>query len=76
MVTCSDNTLYTGITNNLTKRIYDHNHSANGAHYTKIRRPVVLVFTEKHATKSEALKREAAIKKMSRTEKLQLLTLA
>lgn len=76
IVLCSDNTLYTGITNNLTKRVHDHNHSTNGARYTKVRRPVRLVFSEIHPTKSDALKREAAIKKLSRSKKIQLTTLA
>ena len=69
---CSDKTLYIGSTNNLEKRLHNHNNSKSGAHYTKIRRPVVLKYSESFETKSEALKRECAIKKFSRAEKLKL----
>lgn len=69
---CSDKTLYVGYTNNLEKRLYNHNNSKTGAHYTKIRRPVNLKYSESFETKSEALKRECALKKLSRFEKLNL----
>ena len=65
---CSDNTLYTGWTNNLEKRIKDHN-DGNGAKYTKPRRPVELVYFEEFETKEEAMKREYAIKRLSRIQK-------
>lgn len=68
IVKCSDNTLYTGWTNNLENRIAAHN-SGNGAKYTKNRRPVSLVYYEIHDTKEAAMKREYAIKKMSRADK-------
>ena len=68
---CSDNTLYTGWTNNLEKRIKDHN-DGNGAKYTKARRPVELIYFEQFETKEEAMKREYAIKQLSRAEKLEL----
>ena len=70
---CKDKTLYTGITNNLEKRIEQHNHSPEGAKYTRARRPVKCVYTEKHNNRSEATKREMAIKKLSRIEKLNLI---
>ncbi|WP_294870189.1 GIY-YIG nuclease family protein [Sulfuricurvum sp. RIFCSPLOWO2_12_FULL_43_24] len=70
---CSDSTLYTGITNNLEKRIIEHNTSDRGAKYTRYRRPVTLVYHEAHENKSEALKREIAIKKMPRSKKEKLL---
>ncbi|OHD82306.1 MAG: endonuclease [Sulfuricurvum sp. RIFCSPHIGHO2_02_FULL_43_9] len=70
---CSDSTLYTGITNNLEKRIIEHNTSDRGAKYTRYRRPVILVYHEAHENKSEALKREIAIKKMPRSKKEKLL---
>jgi len=70
---CSDNTLYTGITNNLEKRISEHNTSDRGAKYTRYRRPVTLVYYEQCETKSEALKREITIKKMPRSKKETLL---
>ena len=70
---CADNTLYIGATNNLEKRLIQHNTSKQGAHYTKIRRPVVLVYTEIFKTLSESRKREAELKKLSRAEKLKLI---
>lgn len=73
---CSDKTLYTGITTNLKKRITAHNTSKSGAHYTKTRRPVVLVYSEKCKDLSMALKREHALKKLSRKEKLDLIRAA
>lgn len=74
ILSCSDNTLYTGSTNNLEKRIHEHNHAKNGAHYTKIRRPVHLIYSEEFTTLSKARSREAAIKRMSKSEKLTLIT--
>ena len=68
---CADDTLYTGWTTNLDKRIQAHN-DKKGAKYTKSRTPVALFYYEEFETKSEALKREAAIKKLSRIEKLKL----
>jgi len=74
MVKCSDNTLYTGITTNLERRLEEHNGSDRGAKYTKARRPVTLVYSEEYENRSEASKREYAIKKrMSREEKLALI---
>ena len=69
IVKCSDGSLYTGWTNNLEKRIKDHN-AGRGAKYTKARRPVVLVYKEEFPTKQEAMKREWEIKRLSRKEKL------
>jgi putative endonuclease len=69
---CADKTLYVGSTNNVQKRLHAHNNSKTGAHYTKIRRPVILKYSESFETKSEALKRECAIKKLKREEKLKL----
>lgn len=69
IVECADKTLYTGCTNDLEKRIHSHNFSVTGAKYTRARRPVRLVYTEVTRGKKRALKREAAIKKLSRKEK-------
>lgn len=66
---CSDKTLYTGITNNLEKRIKKHN-AGTGARYTKGRRPVTLVKFFECPSKSEALKLEYLIKQLPRKEKL------
>lgn len=70
---CVDKSLYVGCTNNLERRLTQHNESKYGAHYTKIRRPVHLVYSEKLGTLKEALKREAQIKKWNRKEKLNLI---
>ena len=72
---CADQTLYTGITNRLQQRLRAHN-AGKGAKYTKGRRPVHLLYWETCTDKSAALKREAAIKKMKRAEKLLLCTSA
>jgi putative endonuclease len=73
IIRCADNTLYTGISNHLEKRIASHN-SGNGAKYTKGRGPVKLVYKEKSTNKSSASKREAEIKKLTKKEKLKLIT--
>ena len=73
ILTCKDNTLYTGITKDLQKRINEHNSSEKGAKYTKARRPVILSYSEKAKNRSEASKREYAIKKLSRSNKLKLI---
>ena len=67
-----DKSLYTGYTNHLEKRIKAHN-EGKGAKYTKGTRPVSLVYFESFQTKSEALKREYAIKQFSRKKKLELI---
>jgi len=71
---CSDETLYTGITTNVKRRVEEHNSSIKGAKYTKIRRPVKVIYTETLENRSEASKREYAIKKLSRAKKLELIT--
>lgn len=70
---CADGTLYVGSTNNLEKRIVQHNTAKAGAHYTKIRRPVELAYSESVATLSEALRREAEIKRWPREKKVALI---
>jgi putative endonuclease len=69
---CADGTLYVGSTNNLQRRLLQHNTSKSGAHYTKIRRPVVLKYAEETETLGAARSREAAIKKLRREQKLAL----
>lgn len=69
---CSDNTLYTGWTNNLEKRINTHS-KGKGAKYTRCRLPVKLVYFEKFEDKVSAQKREYSIKQLSRKEKLTLI---
>ncbi|CAM2979281.1 GIY-YIG nuclease family protein [Hathewaya histolytica] len=70
---CADNTLYTGWTNNLDKRISSHS-NGKGAKYTRARLPVDLVYFEKYEDKVSALKREYQIKQMNRKEKLKLIS--
>ena len=69
---CADDTLYVGCTNDLNKRLHQHNHAKAGAHYTKIRRPVILQHSERFRTLGKARAREAEIKRMTRGEKLLL----
>ncbi len=70
---CNDDTLYTGIAIDVEKRLIEHNSSAKGAKYTKARRPVELVYKEEHKNRSDACKREYAIKQLSRKEKKDLI---
>ena len=70
---CSDKTLYVGCTNNLKRRLFEHNNSKWGAHYTKIRRPVVLKYSESFSTLKEARRREAQVKMWTRQKKLNLI---
>ena len=72
MLKCVDTSLYTGITVDLERRLDEHS-KGKGGKYTKHRGPFTLVFTERHETRSQALKREAAIKAMTRAEKLDLI---
>ena len=72
---CGDDTLYTGITNDLDRRIVEHQ-SGKGAKYTRGRGPLKLIYTEYHNTMSEASKREAEIKSLDRTTKLKLVSSA
>lgn len=71
---CNDTTLYTGSTNNLERRLDQHNNSKRGAHYTKIRRPVTLKYEEHFDTLREAKQREAELKKWTREKKLMLFS--
>lgn len=70
---CSDGSLYTGYTVNLEKRLREHNSGKRGAKYTRSRRPCKLVYFEEYQTRQEAMRREVAIKKLSRKEKLDLI---
>ena len=72
MLRCSDDSLYTGWTSDIKKRLSTHN-CGRGAKYTRSRLPVVLVYAEMVDSRSEALKREAAIKKLTRAAKLELI---
>ena len=69
---CNDNSLYAGYTNNLKEREIKHN-EGNGAHYTRIRRPVKIVYHEEFINRADAMKREAQFKQLSKQEKEDLL---
>ncbi len=71
---CSDKTLYTGIATDVARRLDEHNNSDKGAKYTKIRRPLKLVYSEESENRSSASKREYEIKKLTRKKKLELVS--
>lgn len=71
---CADKTLYVGSTNDLEKRLKQHNTAKAGAHYTKIRRPVVLKFSQRFRTFAKARAREAEIKRWTRQQKLDFIS--
>ena len=72
MLRCRDGSLYTGITNDLPRRLVRHRAGTASA-YTRARRPVSLVFQERQPDRSAALRREAAVRRLSRVEKLALV---
>jgi predicted GIY-YIG superfamily endonuclease len=75
LLRCADGSLYTGITKDLQRRCRQHE-AGTASRYTRGRRPLALVYQEAHASRSSALKREAAIKAMSRRPKESLVRLA
>ncbi|MFA5388357.1 MAG: GIY-YIG nuclease family protein [Candidatus Omnitrophota bacterium] len=72
IVKCKDSSLYTGISKNVKDRVLAHN-NGKGSKYTRNRKPVELIYTEEFGTKSEALKREIGIKKLSAKNKDRLV---
>lgn len=70
---CNDETLYTGITTDIVRRVKEHNSTIKAAKYTSLRRPVVLVFSKECADRSEAIKEELRIKKLTRIKKLEII---
>ena len=72
MLRCGDDSLYTGCTDHVERRLAVHQ-SGKGAKYTRSRLPVELVYQEEVADRSAALRREAAIKKLTRKQKIELL---
>lgn len=70
---CADNTLYTGITTDLNRREDEHNSSEKWAKFTKIRRPVKMVFSKECDDRSDASKKEYAIKKLTRKQKIEII---
>lgn len=73
MLECNDGTIYTGITSNINRRLYEHNNTNRGAKYTSTRRPVVLKKVFMFHSRSEASKEEYRIKQLTRMEKLKLI---
>lgn len=71
---CEDKSLYTGSSNDIQKRFFDHK-NGKGGRYTRSHKPVRLVYSEQLSTKSEALKREREIKNWSREKKIRVLGL-
>jgi putative endonuclease len=74
IVRCADGTLYTGWTTDVTRRVAQHN-AGRGARYTRVHRPVALVYREEMPDRSAAMRREAAIKKLDRDRKERLVEL-
>lgn len=75
MLQCADGTLYTGITTDMNRRLEEHNSSLLGAKYTRARRPVELVYQKTYENRSQASVEESLVKKLSRAEKLELISL-
>lgn len=74
IVECADNTLYTWITTDISRREEEHNSSEKWAKFTKMRRPVKIVFTKECENRSEASKLEYAIKKLTRSHKIDIIS--
>jgi putative endonuclease len=73
IIRCSDSSLYTGITTNISRRLAEHNSERGGAKYTRPRRPVGLVYLEGAVSRSDASKRERTIKKLTLDKKNELI---
>lgn len=73
ILSCADNTLYTGVTTDLKRRLEEHNSSSLGAKYTRGRRPVALLYSKKFKDRAGAAKEECRIKRLGREEKLALV---
>lgn len=71
---CADDTLYTGVTVDVERRVREHNASKLGAKYTRSRRPVKLVYSKKYRNRSLATKAECRMKKLTRAEKIMIIT--
>lgn len=76
IIQAKSGTLYTGITTDLDRRFADHQNGIKGARFFRISQPDKIVFRESHANRSEATKREIQIKKMTREQKMTLISLA
>jgi len=75
LLRCADNSLYAGVTTNLSRRVDEHNHSnKRGAKYTRVRRPVALVYAENCLDRQQASQKEYQLKQLSKVEKEKLVT--
>lgn len=74
IVRCADDSLYTGVTTDIPRRLAEHNGSTKGARYTRSRQPVHLVYSESAPNRAQACQREWQIKQLSRKEKLMLIS--
>ena len=75
IVRCADNSLYTGITTDLSRRMNEHNHSNKlGAKYTRVRRPVTLVYSKDEGSRSSASSTEYQLKRLAKRQKEQLVS--
>jgi putative endonuclease len=70
---CSDNSFYTGITTDVNRRLLEHNTSSKAAKYTRIRRPVQIIYTKEFGTRSDASIEECRIKRLTRQQKEKLV---
>lgn len=74
LMRCNDGSLYCGVTTDLARREREHNQSAKGAKYTRVRRPVTLAYQQSAVSRSEACKLEAKMKKLSKSAKEALVS--
>ena len=75
LLRCTDNSLYTGVTTDIERRVHQHNHcNKKGAKYTRVRRPVVLVYQENALDRKTACQREYQLKQLTKAEKEQLVS--
>ncbi len=70
---CHDGTFYTGITNNLERRLFEHNNTSRGAKYTRGRRPVQLIYSRECKSRSHALQEELSFKKLTKKQKIMII---
>ncbi len=74
MLRCADNSLYTGVTTDIVRRVQEHNEAKAGAKYTRAKRPVFLVYEESAESRKAACQREYQLKQLSKTDKEALIT--
>ncbi len=70
---CADGTYYAGVTTNIDRRLYEHNHTKRGAKYTRTRRPAKIVLSESHPDRSSAMRAEIRFKRLKRKQKEEII---